>query len=136
MKAKISIKRLLSFLLMAMLTLGVSCKKDDDADDDMDKKYYVIELNKDDHRFESLPTINRLYRVYYGNRLVDMLIRDDSIFISYYGVLLYPTKLPDSFSIMKGVSSFFSGEVKQKPQGTDYYPIVLTEFKYKLPIQF
>ncbi|MCE2616768.1 MAG: hypothetical protein ACTTKN_05045 [Phocaeicola sp.] len=134
MKAKISIKRLLPFLLMATLMLGVSCRKDDDEEVwDGCKK---IELNMDDHRFESLPTINCLQQVRCDYRFVDMFFRSDSIFISYYGVLLYPIRLPDGFTFKnREASSLFSGEVKQKSKGTDYYPIVLTEFKYEYLIQ-
>ncbi|MGP1476585.1 MAG: hypothetical protein ACTTJK_03855 [Phocaeicola sp.] len=131
MKAKISIKRLLLFLLMAMLTVGVSCRKDDDLDD----KYQVIELNMDDHRFEhngskSFITNGESYG--FNDPLVRLFkAQDDSIFISYYGVLLYPTRLPDDF-LLKGVPFVFSGSVREKPEGADYYPILLSEFKYEV----
>ena len=129
MKRKISIKRLLPFLLMATLMLGVSCSKDDKEEEMWG--YKKIELNKNDHRFESLPTINRLQQVYCDYCFVDMFFRNDSIFISYYGVLLYPIRLPDGFTFKNGeASSLFSGEVKQKSKGTDYYPIVLSEFRF------
>lgn len=138
MKAKISIKRLLPFLLMVVMTLGVSCSKNDDEEEMWDGQKR-IELNMDDHRFESLPTINRLHQVYCDYRFVNMFFRNDSIFISYYGVLLYPTRFPDYFTIRNGeASSLFSGEVKQKRAGTDYYPIVLTEFwfRYYINMEF
>ena len=130
MKAKISIKRLLPFLLMATLMLGVSCRKNDDVDDDMDKKYDIIDLNRDDHRFENNREIAFITNAESNGSLIRFSGRNDSIFVSYYGVLLYLTRLPADFPIY-GNTFVFSGSVREKSDGTDYYPIILSEFKYK-----
>lgn len=130
MKAKISIKRLLPFLLMAVMTLGVSCSKGDDVDDDMDKKYIIIDLNMDDHRFENNREIAFITNAESNNSLIRFSGRNDSIFVSYYGVLLYLTRLPADFPIY-GCTFVFSGSVREKPEGADYYPILLSEFKYE-----
>ncbi|MGP1476587.1 MAG: hypothetical protein ACTTJK_03865 [Phocaeicola sp.] len=131
MKAKISIKQLLPFLLMVVMTLGVSCRKDDDVDDDMDKKYDIIDLNMDDHRFENNREIAFITNAESNHSLIRYSGRNDSIFVSYYGVLLYLTRLPADFPIY-GNTFIFSGSVREKSDGTDYYPILLSEFKYEL----
>lgn len=130
MKTKMPIKRLFPFLLIAMLMLGVSCRKDDDVDDDMDKTYYVIDLNMDDHRFENNREIAFITNAESNGSLIRYSGRNDSIFVSYYGVLLYLTRLPADYPVY-GNTFVFSGSVREKPEGADYYPIILSEFKYE-----
>ena len=128
---KKKMKRWLLPLLLLFLVNGVSCS-DDDVDPDL-PEYKVIELNTEDHRFEELKTINVLTDIKCQTNTDDifrLVIRNDSAFISYFGSLLYPTRLPSDFPIY-GNPFIFSGTVMASPEGVDYYPLILEEFKYE-----
>lgn len=122
-------------LLLALLVGGTACSDDNEKRELI--KYQVIELNMEDHRFEDLKTINILSDAQcqkYEDDLCSLLVRNDSVFINYYGTLLYPIRLPADFTVF-GTPFVFSGEVKEQIKNIDYYPLILDEFKYELLIE-
>ena len=121
-------------LLLTVLVLvgGGGCS---DNEEPVQEEYgcKVIKLNMADHRFEDLKTIHIITDTYCD--ICRVFERNDSVFISYYGALLYPTRLPDDFPVLSE-AIIFSGTVKQKPNGVDFHPLILDEFKYLLNIEF
>ena len=126
---------LLPLLLLALLVWGTACS--DDKEERELIKYKVVELNMEDHRFEDLGTMSFLKDIECqknSGSIFRLIIRNDSVFISYFGSLLYPTRLPSDFTVF-GTPFVFSGEVKEQIKNTDYYPLILDEFKYELLMQ-
>ncbi len=120
---------LLPILLIVMVLVGGGGCSDDEEPAPEDYGYLTVKLNANDHRFENLKTMDVIRNANcVASDFFDIYEKNDSIFISYYGILLYPTRLPDDFSIStKAV--IFTGTVKQKPDGVDYYPLILYDFK-------
>ena len=131
MNTRLQIKWLLPVLLLMILVGGGACSDDEETIPE-EYGYKVIELNMEDHRFEDLLTINIINDAHcYSNHIFDIFKKNDSVFISYYGVLLYPTRLPEDFSILSD-GIVFTGAVKRKPNGVDFHPLILDGFKFML----
>ena len=120
---------LLPLLLMVLVLVGGGACSDDE-EPVQENKYDIIELNMDDHRFENSSTINILVDAEFQSvpESFGFITRNDSLFIEYFGSLLYPTRLPADFRAL-GNPFILSGIIKQKPEGADYYPLILEEFK-------
>lgn len=126
---------LLPLLLMVLVLVGGGGCSDDEEPAPEDYGYLEVKLNTNDHRFENLKTMDVIKNAHCAaSDFFDIYEKNDSIFISYYGILLYPTRLPDDFSISTKVV-VFTGAIKQKPDGVDYYPLILYKFKYASDIK-
>lgn len=128
-------KQLLLPLLLMVLVLigGGGCSDDEDPAPMPEDVYNIIELNMDDHRFEDLRTITVLKDVEFqsGSDSFGFAYRNDSLFIEYFGSLLYPIRLPSNFPVY-GNPFILSGMIKKQPDGADYHPLILEGFKYEL----
>lgn len=132
MKTQLQIKWLL--LVLMIVLFGNGACNDDESPMEEQPLYNVIKLNMNDHRFDDLRTVSVLTDIECqsnSGNIFKLFNRNDSLFITYFGSLLYPTRLPDDFPIY-GNPFVFSGTVKQMPKGADYYPLILDEFKYEL----
>lgn len=117
-----------SFFLSFLSILLISCEDDNDLKKD-NPEYNYIELNMEDHRYEDLPNYAYIENAQGKNDISNFVVRNDSLFISYLGILLYPIRLPNDFYAMD-LTFYFSGTIKYCKGEQDFYPLILKEFKY------
>ncbi len=106
----------------------------------------IMQLNVEDHRFEDLKTIGRLYDIGYPKDMDDyfeasiwanarsfndtlgITLRNDSLFLLHNDSVFYPIKMPDDFlkHFYTACRYTMSGIVKEKPDDdAGYHPLIL-----------